>query len=215
MRKLLTVQTDEQKWFAEFRKTDEFAAALAFVWRNGHESSGSFILSDDSYEYINEFCILINGVVRSNKNNNLHIGDWYCTLGMKHPFVIEMVKMGWKSGSRYDREYPQGEFNDEVFIKTYIWLRHDLNRKKSKRRRGIYFSPRLRIYGSGHVLQRINQHLHKELGISTKTIQLESKKKNIKTINYQSVEEVPRILEYIGATESLERFYSFDLGYQD
>ncbi|HHT7044742.1 TPA: hypothetical protein ACTZ2N_005201 [Bacillus cereus] len=215
MRKLLAIEKSEREWFVDFRKTDEFAEALAFVWRNGHKSSGSFILSDDSFEYINRFATLVNTTVRSNSDKTLNIGTWYCSLGMNHPFITEIIKMGWKSGSRYERDYPHGDFNDAAFIKTYINIRHDLSRKKSNGRRGVYFAPRLRIYGSEQVLRRINQHFHETIGTKIKSIQLESKKKNIKTINYQSVEEVQNILEYVGALESLERFYSFELGYQD
>ncbi|MCU5095004.1 hypothetical protein OCF62_07315 [Bacillus wiedmannii] len=215
MRKSLVVQTSEQKWFNEFRKSDEFAKALAFVWRNGHESSGSFIFSDNSYELVYEFSTLINGVVRSTEEKERNTAEWYCSVGLKHPFIQEIIKMGWESGSRYEREYPRGEFNDSAFIKAYIGYRHDLNRKKSKGRRGPYFSARLRIYGSEPILRRINEHLHEQLGVNIKTIQLERKKTNLKTINYQSLEEVPLILTYVGAAASLEKYYSFELGYEN
>ncbi|MCM3571275.1 hypothetical protein [Neobacillus mesonae] len=41
-----------------------------------------------------------------------------------HPFVLKIKDMGWVAITHEDRPYPSGDFDEEVFIKTYIKLHH-------------------------------------------------------------------------------------------
>lgn len=73
----------------------------------------------------------------------------------------------------------------------------------------------MRIHGSVDVLQNICRVLHQDLGIEPKKLQTDLKIERAKTIYYQSKKDIPAILDYIGAEESLDKFNSFDLGYQE
>ncbi|MEX5521492.1 hypothetical protein [Bacillus cereus] len=63
------------------------------------------------------------------------------------------------------------------------------------------------------VLNNIARVLHHELGVGLKRIQTDGKIPQAKQIYYQSKKEIPLILEFAGAIESLHRFYDFRLGY--
>ncbi|MGR5905808.1 hypothetical protein ACT7DI_19980 [Bacillus paranthracis] len=66
---------------------------------------------------------------------------------------------------------PNGEFNKEIFVKTYILMRHDLGTMKEKRKNNkIYVRPRLRIHGSTDILEHLNEFLFEELGIKKEEV---------------------------------------------
>ncbi|HDR7494007.1 hypothetical protein ACT7C1_34325 [Bacillus paranthracis] len=64
-----------------------------------------------------------------------------------------------------------------------------------------------------NVLNNIARVLHHEIGVGLKRIQTDGKIPQAKQIYYQSKKEIPLILAFAGAIESLHRFYDFRLGY--
>lgn len=111
---------------------------------------------------------------------------------------------------------PKGEFNKEIFFKTYILMRHYVGIMREKRPKNkIYIRPRLRIHGSTDILEHLNEFMFEELGIKKKKLQTDSKIPKAKTLYFQSYKDVESILKYIGASETLEMLYSFDLGFHD
>lgn len=94
-----------------------------------------------------------------------------------------------------------------------IRLLHDLGIVHGQDKGKIYKRARLRIHGSVDVLNNIARVLHRELGVGLKRIQTDGKIPQAKQIYYQSKKEIPLILEFAGAIESLHRFYDFRLGY--
>ncbi|WP_179958544.1 hypothetical protein [Bacillus sp. BPN334] len=72
----------------------------------------------------------------------------------------------------------------------------------------------MRIHGSVDVLNNIVRVLHNELDVGMKCIQSDHKIPQAKTVYYQSRKEIPKILEFAGAVESLEEFYQLELGYE-
>lgn len=43
-----------------------------------------------------------------------------------HPFIRKAKELGWTPIQEKSRAFPKGEFNKEVFVKTYILMRHDV-----------------------------------------------------------------------------------------
>ncbi|MEC3021277.1 hypothetical protein [Bacillus cereus] len=70
----------------------------------------------------------------------------------------------------------------------------------------------MRILGSVDVLNNIVRVLHNELYIGMKCIQTDHKISQAKIVYYQSKKDIPKILEFAGAVESLEGFYQLELG---
>lgn len=209
----------EQEWFRQFKKTDGFSEALGIIWRFGHIHAGAskFGLSHKSMHVVSRFSNLIVGVSepRSYFRKEKGFIEWECHLNSTHPFLQEAQKMGWTPRLKQERLFPIGEFNQSIFVKTYILMRHDVGIMKEKTKNGILVRPRLRIHGSVDVLQNICRVLHQDLNIKPKKLQTDRKVERAKTIYYQSKKDIPAILKYIGAEESLEKYNSFNLGYQE
>ncbi|MGG1339679.1 hypothetical protein ABE244_03630 [Bacillus toyonensis] len=208
----------EKEWIKEFIKTDEFSEALGFIWRFGHIHvvDNRFQLSHKSVHIVSRFSDLICGSTtpRSYFRKDKGFTEWECHFDLSNPFILEAKKMGWTPRLQQERLFPKGYFNESIFVKTYLLLRHDLGIIREKNKHGILIRPRLRIHGSVDVLQNICRVLHHDLGIKPKKLQTDLKIERAKTIYYQSKNDIPDILKYIGAKESLEKFKSFDLGYQ-
>ncbi|KAA6457027.1 MULTISPECIES: hypothetical protein [Bacillus cereus group] len=209
----------EKEWIDEFIKTDEFSEALGFVWRFGHIHAidNRFELSHKSVQVVSRFSDLIFGATapRSYFRKDKGFTEWECHFDLSNPFMLEAKKMGWTPRLQQERLFPKGDFNESIFVKTYLLLRHDLGIIREKTKHGILIRPRLRIHGSVDVLQNICRVLYQDLGIKPKRLQTDIKIERAKTIYYQSKKDIPSILDYIGAKESLEKYNSFDLGYQE
>lgn len=61
----------------------------------------------------------------------------------------------------------------------------------------------------------LNGFLFEELRIKKKKLQTDSKIPKAKTLYFQSYKDIESILKYIGASETLEKLYSFDIGFHD
>lgn len=211
--------TNEQEWFRQFIQTDEFAEALGIIWRFGHihEGDNKFELSHKSFHVVSRFSNLIFGATdpRSYFRKDKGFTEWECHFDLSNPFIQEAIKMGWTPRLKQERLFPKGEFNESIFVKTYILMRHDVGIMREKIKNGILIRPRLRLHGSVNVLQNICRVLHQDLNVKPKKLQTDWKVQRAKTIYYQSKVEIPKILEFAGAIESLEKFNSFDLGYQE
>ncbi|MEW9575821.1 hypothetical protein U9K47_10305 [Bacillus toyonensis] len=210
--------TSEQEWFHQFIQTDEFSESLGIIWRFGHIHTWNkrFELSHKSVHVVSRFSDLIFGTTapRSYFRKDKGFIEWECHIDISHPFIQEAINMGWTPRLQQERLFPKGDFNESIFVKTYLLLRHDLGIMREKNKHGILIRPRLRIHGSVDVLQNICRVLHQDLGIKPKKLQTDLKVERAKTIYYQSKKDIPNILDYIGATESLEKYNSFELGPQ-
>ncbi|MCQ6531012.1 hypothetical protein [Bacillus mycoides] len=208
----------EKEWINTFVKTDEFSEALGIVWKFGHihESNKIFELSHKSRDIINRFSQLIVDATHPQSRFRKEKGftEWHCSLNIDHPFIKTITHMGWTPRLKQERLFPRGDFNESAFVKTYIFMRHDLGTMRENSKGKILIRPRLRIHGSVDVLNNICKVLHKDLGIPPKKLQTDLKVERAKTIYYQSKKDIPAILNYIEAKESLEKFNSFNLGYQ-
>lgn len=101
-------------------------------------------------------------------------------------------------------------------IKKYVLLRHELGTIKVKRSENkIYVRPRFRIHGSEDILEHLNNFMFEELSIKKKKLQTDGKIPKAKILYFQSYKDIESILKYIGASETLETLYSFDLGFHD
>ncbi|MDQ0860024.1 hypothetical protein [Bacillus sp. V2I10] len=119
--------------------------------------------------------------------------------------------MGWVGNNHEDKPYPQGYFDEEVFIKTYIKLHHSLDTSYSKSIK--YTRPRLRIHGTADVLSHISHFLFEQLNVGEKKVQNHKQTTRTKTLQYTSKLEIPQILNYIEAEESNKKFSSLKIGY--
>jgi len=111
--------------------------------------------------------------------------------------------MGWVPIPHGDKSYPVGQFDEETFIKTYTQLHHSLDTSRSKE--NGYICPILSFHGTQGVLERIKAYLSERICVRKKKDQ--NHKMSDKT-------EIPQILEYIGATASLEKYHLLQLGYE-
>lgn len=216
MVKKFELTEEEQLWFDDFVKTDEFAEVLAIIWRYGAKRKDGFSIRNKRHWIVARFKDLVkrSGSVRYCGFDEDYI-YWESMINFNHPLVNKIVEMGWSPITEGNRSFPKGDFNKSVFVSTYILLLHDLGTIKEKNKKGIFIRPRLRIHGSVDVLNNISMVLHNELDIGLKKLQTDQKIPKAKTIYYQSKIEIPKILEFVGAAESLDRFNSLDLGYQE
>lgn len=204
---------EEQLRFDYFVTTDEFAEVLAIAWRYGSKRNDKFSIRSQRKWIIARFSEL---VVRSwSIRYCVYEGDepyWEGAVCLNHPLVNMLVEMGWSQVTKEERSFPIGDFNEIVFVKTFILLLHDLGTIREKRKGKILIRPRLRIHGSVDVLNNIGRVLHNELNVGFKKLQSDQKVPRAKTIYFQSKSEIPKILEFAGAVASLDKFNSLDLG---
>lgn len=210
----------EKHWIDDFIKTDTFSEALAMVWRNGYESNvyghGYFQFTHKSQSIVKKFADFFGRETKSRYREDKGYIEWYTTMKSSHPFIRKAKELGWTPIQEKSRSFPKGEFNKEIFVKTYILMRHDVGIMREKRPKNkIYIRPRLRIHGSTDILEHLNEFMFEELGIKKKKLQTDSKIPKAKTLYFQSYKDIENILKYIGASETLETLYSFDIGFHD
>lgn len=211
---------DDRNWFDQFFKSKEFAEALGIVWGYGSEiiASHSFVIRCADYATVERFYKLVrktrsvySRVAYIQGDKNKPYDQWVCSMSLKHPFVEKIKAMGWVPIVKEDRSYPSGEFDEEVFIKTFIKLHHNIGTIYEKKI--DYVKPRLKIHGTKNVLDRISQYLASQLGVGKKKVQNIGNTSRTKIIYYHSKKEIPQILSFVNAFDSLEKFKKFDLGY--
>ncbi|MGP2423684.1 hypothetical protein ACTT1L_16930 [Bacillus sp. FH] len=207
-------------WTDDFIKTDEFSEALGMVWRNGYEKSvygdRYFYFTHKSQVIVKRFADFFEKETRSRYREDKGYVEWYTSINSSHPFIRKVKELGWTPIKEKSRAFPKGEFNKEIFVKTYILMRHDVGIMREKRPKNkIYIRPRLRIHGSTDILDHLNEFMFEELGIKKKKLQTDGKIPKAKTLYFQSYKDIESILKYIGASETLETLYSFDLGFHD
>ncbi|MEC2256555.1 hypothetical protein P9H08_07600 [Bacillus cereus] len=209
---------EEELEFQEFLKSDQFAEALAISWRYGCKRASYFSIRNTRKDVPIRFCELIvgsNSVSHFTREKEGKSDFWHTLINLRHPFYKIILEMGWTPIQEKNRVFPKGEFNEKVFVSTYIKLSHDLMTLTEKRKNRSYIRPRLRIHGSEDVLSNINRVLHQELGIGMKKLQTDHKIPQAKVISFQSKKEIPCILEFAGAMETLDKFHNLRLGYMD
>ena len=211
--------TNEQEWFHQFKQTDGFSEALGMIWRFGHIQAGDtrFELSHKSIHVVSRFSSLIFGASepRSYFRKDKGFIEWECHFNSSHPFLQEAKKMGWTPRLQQERQFPIGEFNESIFVKTYILMRHDVGIMREKTKNGILIRPRLRLHGSVDILRNLCRVLHQDLNIKPKKLQTDLKVERAKTIYYQSKKDIPAILQYAGAIDALAKYHDFELGYEN
>ncbi|MDY8166069.1 hypothetical protein [Bacillus thuringiensis] len=206
----------EKNWIDDFFKTEAFSEALGMVWRNGYEKAGYFHFTHKSQMVVKKFADFFGKETKSRYRADKGYVEWYMSMNGNHPFVKKVKELGWTPIQEKSRSFPKGDFNNEVFITTYILMRHDLGTIKEKKfKNKIYIRPRLRIHGSTDILEHLNEFMFEELRIKKKKLQTDGKVPKAKTLYFQSYKDIESILEYIGASETLETLYSFNLGFHD
>lgn len=217
MSKKFSLTEEEEKQFNQFLETDGFAEALAIAWRFGSKRKDSFTIRNKQQwipERFRQLIIRSNTVRYNERLPEEKSGFWEVGININHPFLQIIKEMGWTPISKGNRVFPRGAFSEKVFVSVYIRLLHEVSTMKGKYKKGIYIRPRLRIHGSVDVLNNIVRVLHNELNVGMKSVQTDHKIPQAKTIYYQSRKEIPKILEFAGAVESLEEFYQLELGYE-
>lgn len=219
MTEYLKFTLEDQKWFNDFLESNEFAEALGIVWALGSNSDGTFNIRHSKREIIERFFTLVRSrplrsqtaYIQGNKNKPYE--QWVSGMQAHHPFLVIVKNMGWAPINSENRPYPKGRFNEEIFCKTYIRLRHTLSTSYSRQKN--YVRPQFYIHGSFDILTSISNFLTEQLGLTKKKIQNHSGSRVTKAIIYSSKVEVPKILRYIEAKDTLEKFKSLKLGYRD
>lgn len=206
---------EDIKWFDDFFQSKEFAEALAIVWGFGSHLADSFVVRNADSTVVERFSQLVR------KTRPLHpyeckdkakpYTQWVCGMHHLHPFVLKIKSMGWVGSNNEDKPYPKGSFDEEVFVKMYIKLHHSLDKSYSTAKK--YTRPRLRIHGTADVLSHISHFLFEQLNVGEKKVQNHKQTTRTKTLQYTSKLEIPQILNYVNAAESIKKFDSLKLGY--
>jgi hypothetical protein len=207
---------DDMKWFDAFYESNEFAEALAIVWGHGSHLLDSFVVRTVNRQAVERFHSLVHKARPVHSylctDKKKPYTQWKCSLHHQHPFVLKIQTMGWTPIQHNDKPYPVGQFDEKTFIKTYTQLHHSLDTSRSKEIE--YIRPRLRFHGTQGVLERITVYLSESIGVKKKKVQNHHRTDKTKILQYTSKKEIPHILEYIGATASLEKYHSLQLGYE-
>ncbi|WP_257141254.1 hypothetical protein [Bacillus toyonensis] len=167
--------------------------------------------------HLKKFADFFGKEFRSRYRKDKGYVEWYMSMNNGYPFIRKAQEFGWTSIQEKSRLFPKGEFNKEIFVKTYILMRHNLGTIKEKRPKNkIYVRPCLRIHGLIDILEHLNNFMFDELGFKKKKLQTDWKILKAKTLLYfQSYKDIESILIYIGVSETLEMLYSFDIGFHD
>ncbi|OUB79373.1 hypothetical protein BK744_03620 [Bacillus thuringiensis serovar zhaodongensis] len=216
MAKKFLYTTENITWFESFLKSEGFSEALGIVWKYGHEGPYHFEVRHKRLEIVEKFKDLVIHAtcIKPRYREDKGFTEWHCNISLNHPFLKKIKQLGWAPLIKKERAYPKGDFNHDIFIKTYILMRHDVGMVREKTKKGVLKRARLRIHGSTNILEHINQHLHEKIGVGLKKLQTDLKVDRAKILHYQSKRDIPAILEYVGAWEALEKFNSFELGYE-
>ncbi len=55
------------------------------------------------------------------------------SMSSSHCFIRKVKELGWTPIQEKSKSFPKGDFNKEVFVKTYILMRHDVGIMREKR----------------------------------------------------------------------------------
>lgn len=124
---------EEQLRFDHFVTTDEFAEVLAIAWRYGSKRNDSFSIRSQRKWIVARFSELVE---RSWSIRYCEYGGdepyWEGAVCLNHPLVNMLVEMGYPQVTKEERSFPIGDFNEIVFVKTFILLLHDLGTIREK-----------------------------------------------------------------------------------
>jgi hypothetical protein len=189
-----------------------FSEALAIAWCVGSHTNDAFLVRHRRKEIPERFYELVPHIrpVRKFYDKQLDYHRWEIGMFHLHPFVQKLKEVGWTPIFHEQRNYPTADIDHEIFIKTYIRIRHSYDVQRDPN----YLRPRLRIHTTLAIAPYINELLARKLDIQPKRPQKHKVSDKMVVLFYTSKKEVPLILEYVEAKESLEKFDQSILGWK-
>lgn len=176
--------------FEEIKDTDEFFYILGILWAIGTVSGDKFLIRHRQREVIDEICRVLKyipGPYQVQKR-------WTCHFKTNHPMYRYLESLGWSGRWNQSRSYPNGDINEDEFIRGYVSQHISIDTAKNKRRNQVY--QRIRIFGAENILERINAFFAEKLGTTPKKLQKEGRSEVMRILYYTSKEEVPVIRRF-------------------
>lgn len=128
--------------------------------------------------------------------------SWRLKIHPSNPYIQWMLQNGYEGrAGNEQRNIPTFESieNEADFLRGYFSIHNSIDifvNTKAK-----FKGKRIRFYAAENILNRLNQHLHEQLGTTLKKVQKHGRNSVCHILYYQSKKEVPYVIEYLDLTE--------------
>lgn len=170
---------------------------LGFLWGSSRFSGNHLLIQNSNKKLLNlikekgKFDNKIFSTITTNGNIS-----WRMKIHRYNHYVQHMIETGYE-GRKGNKERKMPEIanlsSEREFLRGYFSTHFTLDTVKSRKRR----ISRLRFYASKNILDRLNTHLHNEIGTTIKKIGDHSRNDICKIIYYTAKKEVPEIISYL------------------
>jgi hypothetical protein len=173
---------------------------LGFLWGIGRNTGESFLIQSVNRELVER----VRDIIAPGKKvfpvhgTNDSVG-WRLKLALSHPYVQWMYEHGYEGRvGNIERDIPIFEdVEDEAeFLRGFFCVHVSIDRFENRKAR--HSGTRVRFYAAAPILERLNRHLHENVGTTLKTVQKHGKNDVCHILYYTSKKEVPAIIEYLG-----------------
>ncbi|MCF6094507.1 hypothetical protein L1765_11085 [Microaerobacter geothermalis] len=169
---------------------------LGFLWGCGRISGDYFLVQSKYKQYVKKVRDVADPK-RSLFPVERYAGEsWRLKLPLSNPYVQWMFSHGYEGRiGNTQRRIPEFDSveREAEFLRGYFSIHYTFDTFVNKKR----VVPRLRFFATEMILERLNQHLHGQVGTTLKKVQKHSKNDVCHVLYYTSKREVPVIIEYL------------------
>jgi hypothetical protein len=175
---------------------------LGFLWGCGRFSGNHFLVQHENKLLVERVrdVVDIKKVIFSTKRNNSI--SWRIKIHPKNPYIQWMLAKGYEGRvGNEQRDIPAFELieKEAEFLRGYFSIHNSIDTFVNTK--GKFKGKRIRFYAAENILNRLNQHLHEQLGTTLKKVQKHRRNSVCHILYYQSKKEVPCVIEYLDLTE--------------
>lgn len=182
------------KHFQKIQHEDEFFFYLGVIWGLGSmlgEKLAVRTKQKDLLLNMANYMKYVSGPYQASKEKP---DQWQIHFRLGHPIYECLESLGWQPRSEKDRDYPDGDVNDDEFIRGFVRVHHSLDKIKLKGK----YADRLRIYGGEKILRKIDDFFVDHLGTTPKKVQRHGRSDVCHILYYQSKREIPILRQFLG-----------------
>lgn len=169
---------------------------LGFLWGSARFSGEYLLVQSRHREWVEK---VRNEIVPDRKVFSVEAHgriSWRVKIPIKHEYVCWMLANGYEGRiGNEERDMPAfSDPRDEAdFFRGYFAPHHSIDYWTN---RGVK-KPRLRFYAALPILERLNEHFSREIGVGMKKPQGHNRSNVCKVLYFQSAVEIEKICEYL------------------
>ncbi|MCP8969734.1 hypothetical protein [Ectobacillus ponti] len=174
---------------------------VGFIWGNGSitgSGKGGFRLRSKRLDLLEQIrdalCPGRDLLQRTSTDGGI---SYVLHIPIQHHYVDWMRQHGYEGKLNIERRMPVLDEKEEAeFLRGYFAVHH--TQDTFFNRIANHAGERLRFYAAAEILERLNEHLHQQIGATKKKIQQHKGTEGACCVlYYQSKREVPQIMEYL------------------